>query len=165
MSTIFARLTLLLVGADACTPHIINSVLGEDDDTRLALGGPHGDLSLIWRRLLTLSKLAINTVHIWLTDPSTPILAHTSDSYNRLPSTLRQLLLHSSNKLVFAREPVPRGTESINLAKLPNTDSRVGSSHSLALAISDGEYLNSLPRGKFFQRGFQVSQTILGSHK
>jgi hypothetical protein len=50
-------------------------------------------------------------------------------------------------------------------AKLPNTDSRVGSSHSLALAISDGEYLNSLPRGKFFQRGFQVSQTILGSHK
>ncbi len=34
-------------------------------------------------------------------------------------------------------------------AKLPNTDSRVGSSHSLALAISDGEYLNSLPRGRF----------------
>jgi hypothetical protein len=50
-------------------------------------------------------------------------------------------------------------------AKLPNTDSRVGSSHSLALAISDGEYLNSLPRGKFFQQGFQVSQKILGSHK
>jgi hypothetical protein len=26
MATIFTRLTLLLVGADACTPHIINSV-------------------------------------------------------------------------------------------------------------------------------------------
>ena len=38
MATIFARLTLLLVGADACTPHIINSVWGEDDDARLALG-------------------------------------------------------------------------------------------------------------------------------
>ena len=32
MATIFACLTLLLVGADACTPHIINSVWGEDDD-------------------------------------------------------------------------------------------------------------------------------------
>ena len=37
MATIFAHLTLLLVGADACTPHIINSVWGEDDDARLAL--------------------------------------------------------------------------------------------------------------------------------
>ena len=50
MATIFARLTLLLIGADACTPHIINSVWGEDDDARLALGGPRGDLSLIRRR-------------------------------------------------------------------------------------------------------------------
>jgi len=32
MAAIFARLTLLLIGADACTPHIINSVWGEDDD-------------------------------------------------------------------------------------------------------------------------------------
>ena len=31
-ATICTRLTLLLVGADACTPHIINSVWGEDDD-------------------------------------------------------------------------------------------------------------------------------------
>ena len=107
MATIFARLTLLLVGADACTPHIINSVWGEDDDARLALGGPRGDLSLIRRRLLMLSKVAINTVHIWLTDPTTPILAPTSDSYDRLPSTLRQILLHSSDKIVWAREPVP----------------------------------------------------------
>jgi hypothetical protein len=116
MATIFACLTLLLVGADACTPHIINSVWGEDDDdAQLALGGRRGDLSLIQRRLLTLSKVAINTVHIWLTDPSTPILAHTSDSYDHLPSTLWQLLLHSSDKLVFACKPVPRGTESVNL--------------------------------------------------
>jgi hypothetical protein len=32
MATIFARLTLLLIGADACTPHIINSVWGKDED-------------------------------------------------------------------------------------------------------------------------------------
>jgi hypothetical protein len=40
MATIFARLTLLLVRADACTPHIISSVWREDDDAPLALGGP-----------------------------------------------------------------------------------------------------------------------------
>jgi len=115
IATTFARLTLLLEGADACTPHIINSVWGENDDVRLALGGPREDLSLIRRCLLTLSKVAINTVHIWLTDPDTPILATTSDSFVRLPSTLRRLLLQSSDKLVFAREPVPWGIESVNL--------------------------------------------------
>jgi hypothetical protein len=88
MATIFARLTLLLIGADACTPHIINSVWGKDEDARLVLGGPRGDLSLIQHCLLTLSKVAINTVHIWLTNPGTPILAPTSDSFDRLPSTL-----------------------------------------------------------------------------
>jgi hypothetical protein len=51
-------------------------------------------------------------------------------------------------------------------AKLPNTDSRVGSSHSLATSkLVMENILNSPPRGRFFQRGFQVSQTILGSHK
>jgi hypothetical protein len=30
MARILARLTLLFVGADACTPHIINSVWGAD---------------------------------------------------------------------------------------------------------------------------------------
>jgi hypothetical protein len=107
MATIFACLTLLLIGAEACTPHIINSVWGKDEDARLAQGGPRGDVSLIRRRLLTLSKVAINTFHIWLTNPGTPILALTSDSFNCLPSTLWQLLLQSSDKLVFARKPVP----------------------------------------------------------
>ncbi len=32
MARIIAQLTLLLVGADACTTHIINSVWGKDDN-------------------------------------------------------------------------------------------------------------------------------------
>jgi hypothetical protein len=39
MARILARLTLLLVGADACTPHIINSVWGADADAQLAVEG------------------------------------------------------------------------------------------------------------------------------
>jgi hypothetical protein len=40
MASILARITLLLIGADACTPHIINQVWGADKAARLALGGP-----------------------------------------------------------------------------------------------------------------------------
>ncbi len=64
MARILAWLTLLLVGADACTTHLINSVLGEDNDAWLALGGPQGDLSLIRQKKLSLSKVAINAVYI-----------------------------------------------------------------------------------------------------
>jgi hypothetical protein len=64
MARILARLTLLLVGADACTTHIINSLWGEDDDAWLALGGPRGDLSLIRQKKLSLLKVAINAVYI-----------------------------------------------------------------------------------------------------
>ncbi len=56
MARILAWLTLLLVGADACTTHIINSVWEEDDDARLALGGPQGDLSLICQKINCLSR-------------------------------------------------------------------------------------------------------------
>jgi hypothetical protein len=59
-----ARLTLLLTGADACTPHIINSVWGADENACITLGGPRGDLSLTRRKILTLSKVAMNMIHI-----------------------------------------------------------------------------------------------------
>jgi hypothetical protein len=81
MACILARLTLLLTGADACTPHIINSLWGNDKNARLALGGPRGDLSLIRRKILTLSKVAINMVHIWMTNPSMNFLAPNSTSF------------------------------------------------------------------------------------
>ena len=98
MATILAGITLLLIGADACTPHIIDRVWGADETVRLALGGPRGDLSLIRRRILTHQKVAINTVHIWLTNPLTPVLPKTSESFKLLPRTLQQLLLDCSHK-------------------------------------------------------------------
>jgi len=97
------RLTLLLVGADACTTHIINSVWGEDDNTRLALGGPRGDLSLIRQKNLSLSKVVINAVYIWTTNPDTPVLQPTSNSFERLPSTLQKLILEASTKISSLR--------------------------------------------------------------
>lgn len=110
MARTLARLTLLLTGADACTPNIISAVWGADDDARIALGGPRGDLSLIRRRLLTLSKVAMNMIHIWMTDPVMNFFAIDSPSFQRLPPTVQQLLLHASDAKIYAREPVPPGT-------------------------------------------------------
>jgi hypothetical protein len=115
MACILARLTLLLTGADACTPHIINSVWGDNKNVRLALGGPQGDLSLIRRKILTLSKVAINMVHIWMTNPSMNSLAPNSASFQQLPPMVQRLLLQTSKKIVYAHEPVPPGTPATQL--------------------------------------------------
>jgi hypothetical protein len=115
MARILTRLTLLLVGVDACTPCIIELVWGKNEEARHAVGGPRGDLSLIRRRILALSKIAINTVFIWTTDPELPILATYSNSFKHLPPTLQNLLLHTCDKCVYAREPVPAGTASAKL--------------------------------------------------
>ncbi len=66
MAKILAPLTLLLTGANACTPYIVNSVWWEKDEARfaIALGGPHSNLSLICPCLLALLKVAINTICI-----------------------------------------------------------------------------------------------------
>jgi hypothetical protein len=47
MARILAKITLLLIRADACTSHIINKVWGKDNAVQLALGGPQGDLLLV----------------------------------------------------------------------------------------------------------------------
>ncbi len=61
MARIFARLTLLLIGTDAIKLCILNSVWGANEEARIALGGPRGDLLLIRRRVLAQSKIVINT--------------------------------------------------------------------------------------------------------
>jgi hypothetical protein len=61
------RCTLLLLGSDALTPSIIQWVWGANDAIKKTLGGPRGDLTLIRRCLVLLSKTAINTYHLWAT--------------------------------------------------------------------------------------------------
>jgi hypothetical protein len=75
MAKILAQFMLLLISIDAITPHILNLVWGTNDDARIALGRPQGDLLLIRRLILALLEIAIITIHIWMTDPDMPILA------------------------------------------------------------------------------------------
>ena len=66
-----ARCALLLLGSDTLTPSIIQRVWGANKTIRKTLGGPCGDLALIRRCLVSclvsLSKIAINTYHLWAT--------------------------------------------------------------------------------------------------
>ncbi len=115
MAKILARFKLLLIGTDAITPHNLNSVWDADDSVRLALGRPRGDLPLIRRHVQALSKIAINTIHIWMTDPDTSILTNTLPTFQKLPPTFKKLLLHTNKKVVYAREPVLTGKELTKL--------------------------------------------------
>jgi hypothetical protein len=115
MAKILAQFTLLLINTDAIMPHILNLVWGANDNARIALGGLQGDLVLIRRRVLALSKIAINTIHIWMTDSDMPILASTLPTFQKLLPSFKQLLLHTSKKVVYARKPVPSERESTKL--------------------------------------------------
>jgi hypothetical protein len=50
-----------------------------------------------------------------MTDPDTPILAKTFPTFQKLPPTFKQLLLHTNKKVVYAREPIPSGKKITKL--------------------------------------------------
>jgi hypothetical protein len=50
-----------------------------------------------------------------MTNPNMPVLAPHSNSFKRLPPTVQQLLRHTHEKIIFAREPVPSGTTTTHL--------------------------------------------------
>jgi hypothetical protein len=52
-------------------------------------------------------------VHIWLTNPLTPVLTPDLEAFKHLPHTIQQLLLDCSNKRVFVYGPVPSGEHSV----------------------------------------------------
>ena len=99
MARTLAQLTLLLTGANACTPHIIEAVWGKDKPCPWwppQQSIPHSS------KILTLSKVAMNMVHIWMTDSAMNFLTLTSPSFQRLPPKVQQLLLHARDTKIYA---------------------------------------------------------------
>jgi hypothetical protein len=54
-------------------------------------------------------------VHIWMTDPTMPVLVPDSVGFQKLPPTVQQLLLRTRDKRVYAHEPVPPSTSTTQL--------------------------------------------------
>ncbi len=66
LACILAHFSLLMLGADALTPVIIEHVWGQDDIVCQNLGGPRGDLAIICCRLISLACVVNNAFHLWL---------------------------------------------------------------------------------------------------
>jgi len=112
-----ARCSLLLLGSDALTTSIIQQVWGANDTIQQKLGGPRGDLSLIRRRLVLLSKIAINTYHLWAT---TIFNNERIINYYALrchPQGFQDIIkfLQVPTTAEYVREPLAPGTLCINI--------------------------------------------------
>jgi hypothetical protein len=112
-----ARCTLLLIGADALTPSIIECVWGANKIIRRNLGGPRGDLALICRCLISLSAVAINTFHLWTTTDHDNTQIITPDALQFNPPGLRAIIdsIARPSAATYVREPLSPGTDRINI--------------------------------------------------
>ena len=100
-SVTYCCITMLLIDTNACTPHIVHNIWVSNNAARLALCGPHGDLSVIHRWILTHQKVAVNTVYIWLTNSSMPILPPDLEAFKKLPTMIQWLFLDPYPQVIF----------------------------------------------------------------
>ena len=113
-----ARCALLLLGSDALTPSIIQQVWGDNDTVRKNFGGPRGDLALIRRRLISLSKVTINMYHLWATiDFDNTRIINDNALRCHPPAGLRSIIqtLKDLTTAEYVRAPLAPGTTRINI--------------------------------------------------
>ena len=70
LAHILARFSLLMLGADALTPAIVERMWGQEHVVHQQLGGPKGNLAIICLCLISLACVANNTFHQGLMWPS-----------------------------------------------------------------------------------------------
>ena len=111
-----ARCTLLVLGSDALTPLIIQWVWGANDTIQTTLGGPRGDLALIHRCPILLSKITINTYHLWATIDFDNARIINDDALRCHPPGLRSIIrsLQESTTTKYVCAPLAPGTARIN---------------------------------------------------
>ena len=110
-----ARCTLLLTGAEAITPNLIRRVWGANETVRQNLGGPRGDLALIRRRLISMSAVAINAFHLWMTTELDGVRIITNEATQYHPRTMQEILknIMLPSSVTYVREPLAAGTERV----------------------------------------------------
>jgi hypothetical protein len=110
---------------------IYDVLWGTNDTVRKNLGGPRGDLTMIRCCLLSLSAVAMNTIHLWTTveyesnAPYSDARIINNDALRYNPPGLHAIieLLKKPNTATYVRKPLAPGTERINilLTNLRNT--------------------------------------------
>ncbi len=111
LARILACFSILLLGADALTPTIIKRVWGANAVVHCNLGGSHGNLAIIIRRLILLACVANNAYHLWLTTTFNGGTIIPSNILQYLPPGIRDILhiITKNDAAIYVREPLHSG--------------------------------------------------------
>jgi hypothetical protein len=117
IAQILARFSLLMLGAEALTLRIVERVWGSNPVTRRNLGGTHGDLALIRRRLISLAVVANNMFHLWLTTPFNDAVIIPTEGLAHVPPGMRDILtmVKDNTSAIYVRKPLHDGQNRINI--------------------------------------------------
>jgi hypothetical protein len=117
IAQILARFSLLMLGAEALTPRIVERVWGSNPIVRWTLGGIREDLALIRRRLISLAVVANNTFHLWLTTSFNGTVIISPEGLVHIPPGIRDILTIVRNAIsaIYVREPLHDGQDRIDI--------------------------------------------------
>jgi hypothetical protein len=115
LACILARFSLLMLGADALTPAIVERVWGQGDVVRRNLGGPRGDLAIIRRQLISLACVANNTFHLWLNTSFEEKNIITPEALKYAPQGVHNILLlvKDNTSAIYVHKPLPLSKDCI----------------------------------------------------
>jgi hypothetical protein len=116
MACILARFSLLMLGADALTPVIVEGVWGKDDFVCQHLGGTRGDLAIIRRRLILLACMANNAFHLWFNISFKERKIITPKARQHVPQGVCNtlLLVKDNTSVVYVCKPLPSSKDCIH---------------------------------------------------
>jgi hypothetical protein len=106
-----------MLGAKALTPRIMERSWGSNPIVQKNLGGAHGDLALIRRRLISLAVVANNTFHLWLTTLFDDVMIIPPEGLAHAPPGIRDILILVGNaaSAIYVREPLSAGQDCIDI--------------------------------------------------
>jgi hypothetical protein len=112
--------TLVLTGSDILNPSIIQRIWEANNTIWKTLGEPRGDLALIQWRLVLLSKIAINTYHLWETTNFNNARIINNDALRCHPPSLLIIIqsLQDPTTTEYVCVPLALGTAPIHILLL-----------------------------------------------
>jgi len=115
LARILALFSLLMLGAYALTPAIVELVWGQGNVVRRNLGSPRGDLAIICCQLILLACVANNTFHLWLNTSFEEKNFITPEALKYGPQGVHDILLlvKDNTFAIYVREPLPSSKDHI----------------------------------------------------
>jgi hypothetical protein len=118
IARILARFSLLMLGAKALIPRIVERVWGSNPNVQKNLGGTHGDLALTRQWLVvSIAVVANNIFHLWLTTFFNDAMRIPPEGLDHLPPGVQDIptILGNAALAIYVRETLHDGQDCINI--------------------------------------------------